>query len=636
MGNTMTWHPSDLMEPEETVGNLWHDYAVGIGADTSFPQEAAALAALRPSLAMMFRALGGASGVELCETPSVVAQHRRPPLRKLAAERDKVFLPGFDGERLRLPPVIDVFPNQALNRSAYFWLTALAALCGPDVFKDGIQIGVARDIAMIRANSGAAKRVHTQCPGLRENHAAMVAYVLNLRPNFRLPASERAIEQAVQDQLASDAVPMMPDILPTRGHLTFAPVPFWLDFSVAAPGSGADETLDDPKAAPPAASTTTRKLGIRKDRDEANRTDSFILHRFESILSWVESMNLNRSIHDDDEENAQKAADDQDNITLSKNDRRAATRLRLHLDLSPSDADHERLASKHSYPEWNHRARSYMPDHCRVLEVDAEPNAADLFVPNAKRMQEVRRQFEALRPRRILQSRQIDGPELDLDALIAAQIDLKATGRCDDRVFQASRQTQRDLSVAFLIDTSRSTESAVGDTCVIDVARDALAALACGIDAVGDSLGIWGFSSLKRDRVFVTRCKGFEQTMDASIINNICALRPGHYTRLGAAVRHVSAQLATQPTARKLLIVLTDGKPNDLDHYEGQHGIEDSHMAVSEARRAGQIVHGIVIDEDGQDWFARIFGRGGFHLLAQPQKLSRVLPDIYRALTQET
>jgi nitric oxide reductase NorD protein len=82
--------------------------------------------------------------------------------------------------------------------------------------------------------------------------------------------------------------------------------------------------------------------------------------------------------------------------------------------------------------------------------------------------------------------------------------------------------------------------------------------------------------------------------------------------------------------------VLTDGKPNDLDHYEGQHGIEDSHMAVREARQAGQSLHGIIIDEDGQDWFSRIFGRGGFSLLPNPARLTRALPDIYRTLTQET
>jgi nitric oxide reductase NorD protein len=248
----------------------------------------------------------------------------------------------------------------------------------------------------------------------------------------------------------------------------------------------------------------------------------------------------------------------------------------------------------------------------------------------------VRRQFEALRPRRILQPRQVDGPELDLDALLTAQADLMATGRGSDRIWQSARQIERDLSVAFLIDASRSTEAAIGDTSVIDLARHTLAALATGIDAAGDRLGIWGFSSLRRDRVFLTRCKSFDDPMSAEIIANIGALKPGHYTRLGAAVRHVSAQLAADPSARKLLIVLTDGKPNDLDHYEGQHGIEDSHMAVHEARIGGLSLHGIVIDDDGQDWFARIFGRGGFTLLPNPERLTRALPDLYRTLTQET
>ncbi|MFP7570525.1 nitric oxide reductase activation protein NorD [Marivita sp. S2033] len=633
----MALHPLDLMEPEETVGNIWHDYAVGIGAEASYPDAAVTLASLRLSLTMMFRALGGAPGVEFCEAPEIVTRHRRSHTRKLATERDKFYLPAFDGERLRLPPVIDVFPDAALNRSAYFWLTALAALGDPDELDTEAKNGPARDLAMIRANIAAGQTVFANCPGLREDYAAMAVHILSTRPKVRLPKAEAEIEQALRRGLGGDTLTDESDAATTKKYMTFAPVPIWLEFAPAGRGDAAAEESDqDPAPLPAAAATTTRKLGFRKDRDQANRKDSFILHRFESILSWVESMNLNRSIHDDDDENAQKAAEDHDNITLSKNNRRAATRLRLHLDLSPADADHERLSAQYTYPEWNHRSRDYMPDHCRVLEAEVEPDPDNSFVPNEKRMAEVRRQFEALRPRRIMQTRQIDGSELDLDALIASQVELKATGRCDDRVFMASRQTQRDLTVAFLIDTSRSTESAVGDTCVIDVARDALAALAGGIDAAGDRLGIWGFSSLKRDRIFVSRCKSFDQKMSGAVIDNICALKPGHYTRLGAAIRHVSAQLAEETAARKLLIVLTDGKPNDLDHYEGQHGIEDSHMAVAEARRLGQTVHGIVVDEDGQDWFARIFGRGGFHLLPRPSRLTRVLPDIYRTLTQES
>ncbi|WP_428513513.1 nitric oxide reductase activation protein NorD [Roseovarius sp.] len=626
-------HLLDLMEPEETVGNLWHDMASRIGAEVSYPQASVTLASVRPSLAVLFRSLGGAPGVELSEVAASLVRHRRPLRRKLGAERDHEWVARFDGERLALPPFIAAFREPDLNRAAYFWLTALAA-CSEIAEYDFAVDGPAFDCAQIRANMAAADAAYATCPGLRQSYAQMALFCAETRPNVIRPVQEAAMEAAILDQLCGAKPALAPTPAP-RGYMPAAPVPIWLRFADPGCGAPAGDEQADPAAPPPNAAHTSRKLGERKDQDQQNRKDSFIIHRFESILSWVESMNINRSVDDDDDENAQKAADDQDRITLSKHDRKAATRLRLHLDLSPADADHEALAGEYTYAEWNHRSRSYMPGHCRVLDAPARPGGT-AFLPDARRLREVRRQFEALRPRRILQPRQVDGSELDLDALLTARADLAATGRGSDRIWQSARQTERDLSVAFLIDTSRSTEAAIGDTSVIEVARDAMAALAGGIDAAGDRLGIWGFSSLRRDRVFLTCCKNFDAPMSPDITANIGALSPGHYTRLGAAVRHVSARLADQPSARKLLIVLTDGKPNDLDHYEGQHGIEDSHMAVREARNAGQSLHGIIIDEDGQDWFARIFGRGGFTLLPDPERLTRALPDIYRTLTQET
>ncbi|WP_380057735.1 nitric oxide reductase activation protein NorD [Falsihalocynthiibacter sp. SS001] len=626
-------HLLDLMEPEETVGNLWHDVAQGIGAAVSYPEAAISLASVRPSLAVLFRALGGAPGVELTEAAATLVQHRQPMRRKLGADRDRQWVARFDGERLALPPFIMAFPDAALNRAAYFWLTSLAALA--DVSNIDLDCdGPAQDYAQIRANAAATKAAYAACPGLQNAYEQLACLCVEARIDTFRPKQEAAIEAAIRDQLRGAAKALIVEDTPC-GYMPSAPVPIWLRFAQRGSGAAAGEEAAETEAPPPNAAQSNRKIGNRKDQDQHNRKDSIIIHRFESILSWVESLNLNRSVDDDDDENAQKAADDQDEITLSKQDRKAATRLRLHLDLSPSDADHEALAGEYTYPEWNHRSRAYMPDHCRVLDAPAQPNDT-VFAPDERRMREVRRQFEALRPRRILQPRQVDGSELDLDALLTARADLAATGRGSDRIWQSARQTERDLSVAFLIDTSRSTEAAIGDTSVIEVAREAMAGLAGGIDAAGDRMGIWGFSSLRRDRVFLTRCKDFASPMSSEITASIGALKPGHYTRLGAAIRHVSAQLAEEPSARKLLIVLTDGKPNDLDHYEGQHGIEDSHMAVREARNAGQSLYGIIIDEDGQDWFARIFGHGGFTLLPNPERLTKALPEIYRTLTQET
>lgn len=630
----------DLMEPEETVGEIWHDLAKDIGRDDRHPDAAVELAALRPSLALLLRALGGGADVEIVEAPATPVRHRQPVRRRLGAGRETERIARFDGARLRLPPVMDVFPRSDLNRAAYFWLTALAALSRdamPELPDE--TDGPAMDCAQIRANARACDLAYRRCIGLRAPYHEMAALTLARRRRLSRPAAEAALEAALCDQLSADGTPAaLPETAGgARGYMPLAPVPIWLQFAPNTAGrSAASEEADAPASAPTAMASTQRKHGERRDLDQARRRDSFIIHRFESILSWVEALNVNRSVDDDDEDNAAKAAEDQDQITLTRHDRKAATRLRLHLDLSPAEAEHEALAGEHVYPEWNHRSRAYMEGHCRVLDAPARPEAAQTFRADPRYIRAVRRQFEALQPRRILRPRQIDGTELNLDAVIASRADLAATGRGSDRIWQSLRKVERDLAVAFLIDTSRSTEAAIGESCVIDIAREAMSALAEGLDAAGDRFAIWGFSSLRRDRVFLTRVKGFDAQMAPPIHANIAALRPGHYTRLGTAIRHVSAQLAQESASRKLLIVLTDGKPNDLDHYEGQHGIEDSHMAVREARRAGQSLHGVIIDEDGQDWFARIFGRGGFTLLPRPERLLRALPDIYRSLTQET
>jgi len=632
-------HPLDLMDPEEAVGNIWHDYATKIGAQPSFPEAAVDLSEVRGSLVLLFRALGGAASVELAEAPQVRSHHRQGVRRKLGNRGELMFLPSYDGERLCLPPSFDVFPEKALNQAAYFWLIALAATQPALPPADGC--GCIKDLAQIEAMAQASDLAFQRCPGLRGAYQRMCSFLLATRPKLMLPREEARLEQAILDQLNSpDASPVaLPEQQQgSKSYLPFTPVPIWLRLSPPQSGANAEEEEEADNLPPaPAAATTNRKMAAREDRDEANRKDSLIIHRFEAILSWVESMNLNRSIDNDEDENAQEAADDQDKIILSRHkDKKTATRLRLHLDLAPVDAEHERLAGVFTYPEWDHRKRSYLQDHTRVLEAEADTDAPQTLIPDPRQLRAVRRQFEALHPRRVMRPRQIEGSELDLDALIAARVDLQADGTSSDRIYQSLRQIDRDLSVCFLLDTSRSTEAAVGDSTVLDIARDSLVSLAGGIEASGDRLGIWGFSSLRRDRVFLKKCKGFDAPMSTEVTQRICGLTPCHYTRLGAAIRHATAQLEQESSTRKLLLVLTDGKPNDLDHYEGIHGIEDSHMAVREARRMGHTVHGIVIDQDGQDWFARIFGRAGFTLLPDPTRLTRALPQIYRSLTQET
>lgn len=623
-------HVLDLMEPEETVGNLWHDMASRWGATEGDTACAVRFEDIRPSVAALFRALGGAAGVEIAPAPRVTSDHRPNRIRRIGVPREKAHVGDFDGDRLRLPPVIDTFPTRELNRACYLWLAALAAHAAiPARQTDSL----AADRAEIAALAVASDLAYAACPGLRGVHDRLCRLVVDTRNRHGLPRCEAGIERLILFQLTgtSDAKDCVACPAP-HGYRTYAPVPIWLRLRpVARTGKPAPEETETPA---PAFGVPTRKDARREDRDQANRNDSFIIHRFETIMSWAESLNLNRMVDDDDQDNAAKAAEDQDHLTLSQNMKRAATRLRLSLDLSPQDADHARLADRYTYPEWNRRTGDYMIAHTRVLEVEATPRAE--YTPDPKLVARVKRQFAPLHPRRVVLPRQIDGEDLDLDALVTSRTDIISGMDGSDRVWQSGRPMARDLSVAILMDCSRSTEAAIGDTTVMEVAREALSSLACGIDTAGDRLGIWGFSSLRRDRVFLHRCKTFPEPMSRDVTARIGGLRPGHYTRLGAAIRHVSAQLADEGATRRLLLVLTDGKPNDLDHYEGQHGIEDSRMAVREARALGQAVHGVIVDADGQDWFARIFGRAGFTLLPNPERLPRALPDIYQTLTMET
>ncbi|MFZ7091272.1 nitric oxide reductase activation protein NorD [Primorskyibacter sp. 2E233] len=623
-------HVLDLMEPEETVGNLWHDLATRRAGAVDSADRAVTFEVMRPSIAALFRALGGGAGVEIVPSPLAASEHRPGVFRRIGSPREMAHVADFNGERLRLPPAMQDFSTRDLNRAAYLWLAAIAAFTEmPEWHSDPYR----SDLAQITANARAMDRTFEACPGLRDAYSAMCKEHCAQRNRTTLPRFEASIERLILDQIGcqrgGDDVLDRPA---PRGYRSFAPVPFWLRFLPSITGKSAAAEQDEAQPAPSFA-TASRKEGKREDRDQANRRDSFIIHRFESIMSWAESLNINRMVDDDDQDNAAKAAEDQDHLTLSQHAKRAATRLRLSLDLSPQDAEHERLAGKFTYPEWNRRTGEYMPDHVRVLEAEVKPRAE--YTPDPRLVARVKRQFAPLHPRRVTLPRQIDGDDLDLDSVVTSHTDIACGHEGSDRVWQASRPMARDLSVAILMDCSRSTEAAIGDTSVIEVAREALSALAAGLDTAGDRLAIWGFSSLRRDRVFLHRAKRFEEPMSLDVTSRIGGLKPGHYTRLGAAIRHVSAQLAEESAERRLLLVLTDGKPNDLDHYEGQHGIEDSRMAVREARALGQAVHGVIVDADGQDWFARIFSRIGFTLLPHPERLPKALPEIYQTLTME-
>jgi len=640
-------------EPEESVGKLWHALASRLDAPSVHDGARVDLSEVGGRLAVLFRGLGGDASVEIRPVAEEISGHRLSFRRRLATDAERVARASFDGAALRLPESLAAFPLREANAALYVWLAAAAAHAVPRPLPED---PLAADVAAIGAALQMTAATLADAPGFRALHANLCAATLALRRVPDLPAQEAAVEAVVRRTLG-DHAPLTPmatalldaalshdlSALPAaaRGYQPFRPVPVWPDLRPLGRSEGTGVETRATDGDPESSDTGKTKRARRRKADQAERKDSFILHKFEAILSWAEFINLNRRVEDDDQDDAKKAADDQDEIGLGQISKAPATRLKLHLDLAPEDVDREALSGTFTYPEWDVRTHAYLPSHARVLSSLAEAGgdkAAFRDDPRAAaRIRAVRRQFEALRPGRISTTGHPDGDELDTDRAVRARVDLYATGEGSDRVWQQTRPQRRDLAVSILLDISRSTESVVPGhghegRQVIDIEREALAALAWGLHACGDDFAINAFSSLKRDRVFVQCCKGFQEPMSATVEDRIASLKPGFYTRLGAAIRHVSAELSREAKKRRLLLVITDGKPNDLDHYEGRHGIEDSRMAVNEARRAGHSVFGITVDRDGKSWFPRMFGQGGHALIAHPDKLTQALPEIYRQL----
>jgi nitric oxide reductase NorD protein len=245
----------------------------------------------------------------------------------------------------------------------------------------------------------------------------------------------------------------------------------------------------------------------------------------------------------------------------------------------------------------------------------------------------LRERFERLQARRTRLGQQRDGEELDLIASVRALVDQRTGHSVDDRLYIDVRPARRGLAIALLVDISGSTDQWVDATHrVIDIEKVALVLASEALDALGDLYAVLTFSGKGRENVRVRMIKDFAERNGGAIRERIAALEPEGYTRAGPAIRHAAHLLAHQPAGHRLLLILSDGKPNDVDEYESQYAIEDTRQAIIEARRAGVYPFCLTVDREGRDYLARIFGESGHAILREPGQLPMALVRVVRQL----
>jgi len=286
----------------------------------------------------------------------------------------------------------------------------------------------------------------------------------------------------------------------------------------------------------------------------------------------------------------------------------------------------------HLYDEWDYQRRHYRKRWCAVRERTLNPVHNDFVALTLARhgplIRQLRRTFEGLRGEDKVLKRQAEGEEIDFDALVESLADHHDGRELSDRLYAHRQRLERNIAVAFLVDMSGSTRGWINDA-----EREALLLLCEALESLGDRYAVYGFSGQTRKRCEIYPVKRFDEPYDAAVQGRISAIAPQDYTRMGFAIRHMIQLLRQQEVRTRLLVTLSDGKPDDYSDYRGEYGIEDTRQALIEAKRAGIHPFCITLDREGSEYLSHMYGAVNWVLVDEVRKLPLKVADIYRRLT---
>ena len=284
------------------------------------------------------------------------------------------------------------------------------------------------------------------------------------------------------------------------------------------------------------------------------------------------------------------------------------------------------------YDEWDFRRKGYRRNWCILSEVSLPPVQSS-FIPSTLekyrgQIRKLRHQFELMQTSERFVRRQREGNDIDVDALVESLADTLAGRSASDRLFVRLARDERDIAVYFLVDMSNSTEGWVGK-----VIKETLVVLCEALQVLNDRYGIYGFSGMRRLRCELFPVKRMQEPYNDTVRQRIGAIGPREYTRMAPAVRHMIRLFKEVEAKIRLLVLLTDGKPEDYDDYKGEYAIEDTRHALLEARTAGIHPFCITVDRKGHEYMAHMCGENQYICIDSIKRLPSRMPQIYRSLT---
>jgi len=293
------------------------------------------------------------------------------------------------------------------------------------------------------------------------------------------------------------------------------------------------------------------------------------------------------------------------------------------------------------YPEWDCRSQTYRPDWVSLYEAlhpSGNPEVIDrLLARHAALAKRLKRLLDLLKPQEKARIRyQEEGSELDLDVALRALIDFKSGATPDPRINMSHKTSGRNIAVLLLLDLSASLKEKVAgsDQTLLELSQEAVSLLAWAIDRLGDPFAIGGFHSNTRHDIRYYHLKGFSEGWGEDVKARLAAMDAGFSTRMGAAMRHAAHYLDARKADKKLMLILTDGEPADVDVDDPQHLREDARKAVGELAGKGIATFCMSLDPQADEYVARIFGNSGYMVLDRVEQLPVKLPLLYMGLTR--
>lgn len=574
------------------------------------------------------------------------------------------------GECVQLPDSFNLLANKTLNESVLkyrllFVVTSwkLGLVCPPSLPPDARLLRILLSISEVNT---AIEAEYESARDLRRKIEPLLLHSMprTAKPNTRAAILEGCIRRFLGAPPECPTVPLVEQIFSSRGEsLDNRFDRFWAAITKAAPRVGklaADRAIlwglvtpgergvslssappENKNQKAPAKVIALNRTVHAKLQDPTKQESAPLFHSFEKTETAEDYDKEQGSAKAADIEQEEEALRDLkfSSVIRSMEATPGLVRADMVLDGAVLEVATGTPAAPdpiYRYPEWHYRRGVYRTDWTTIIErkpkpppADSSDIVADILRRHRASVADIRRQLLKLLATREVKNRQQDGPEFDLEALVERHADVRAGHTPHSRLYLSERKVLQDTAFMLLFDTSLSTDSWVEGRRVLDVEIESMAILSEAFEGyLDDEVSIAHFNSRTRNECNFTLLKKFGDSWK-DLRRHLPTIEPHGYTRIGPAIRHANFLLKQTTARRKILLLVSDGKPTDYDQYEGRYGIEDVAQAVREGHQHRIITFALPIDHEAKHYIAHMMGAGHFRILPRASLLPQAMAEFF-------